>query len=322
MNPILALIIANLIWGAASPIFKFALQNIPPFTLAFIRFFFAGITLIPFIKNFDIKLSGKEWMELILGAFFGISINITFFFWGLQRAESINAPIIASSGPVFLFFLSVLFLKEKPQLKVFFGMIIALIGVILIILSPILFDGKTFAFGELQGNLFFVLATLGAVMHPLLQKNVIAKIGSFKVTFVSFLISAVTFYPFMFIELRSWSILQLNIQGWIGILFGVFLSSALAYFLFNYGIAKIKTQEVGLFTYIDPIVAVLIAIPLLHEYPTIHFFIGSLLVFGGIFLAEGRIHWHPIHKLKIKNSSPPVILGSEATPESILDKPE
>ena len=300
MNPILALIIANVIWGAASPIFKFALQNIPPFILAFIRFFFAGLLLLPFIKKFDISLSRKEWIELILGAFFGISVNITFFFWGLQRTESINAPIIASSGPVFLFFLSVLFLKERPQLKIFIGMIVALIGVMLIILSPVLFDGKTFAFGELQGNLFFVLATLAAVMHPLLQKNVIAKIGSFKVTFVSFLIGTVTFLPFMLMEFRSWSIFQLNIQGWTGILFGVFLSSALAYFLFNYGIAKIKTQEVGLFTYIDPIIAVLIAIPLLGEIPTSHFFIGSALVFGGIFIAEERIHWHPFHKLTRK----------------------
>ena len=319
MNPILALIIANIIWGAASPIFKFALQNIPPFTLAFIRFFFASFLLLPFIKNFEIKLSGKEWSELILGAFFGISINITFFFWGLQRAESINAPIIASAGPVFLFFLSILFLKEKPHFKIFLGMIIALFGVIFIILSPVLFDGKTLAFGELQGNLFFVLATLGAVMHPLLQKNVIAKVGAFKVTFISFLIGVISFFPFMLRELEFWSLGQLNAQGWTGILFGVFLSSALAYYLYNYGMSKIKTQEVGLFSYIDPVVAVLIAMPLIHEYPTSYFVVGTLLVFGGIFLAEGRIHWHPIHKFK---ASPSVILGSKATPESILDKPE
>ena len=301
MNPILALITANIIWGAASPIFKYSLENIPPFTLAFIRFFFAGIILIPFIRNFEVKLSGKEWAELILGAVFGISINITFFFWGLQRAESINAPIIASSGPVFLFFLSILFLREKPQFKVFFGMILALLGVILIILAPILFDGKVFALGELQGNLFFVLATISAVMHPLLQKNIIPKIGAFKVTMISFFIGAVTFFPFMLKELQSWSLSQLNNQGWTGIVFGVFLSSALAYYLFSYGIAKIKMQEVGIFTYIDPLVAVLIAIPLIHEYPTVHFFLGSLLVFGGIFLAEGRIHWHPIHKLTHKS---------------------
>lgn len=300
MNPILALIIANIIWGAASPIFKFALENIPPFTLAFIRFFFAAFLFLPFVKDIRISLSRKEWTELILGAFFGISVNITFFFWGLQRSASINAPIIASSGPVFLFFLSVLFLKERPQAKIFLGMIIALFGVMLIILSPILFDGKTFALGELQGNIFFVLATFGAIMHPLLEKNVIAKVGVLKVTFISFLIGAVSFFPFMLVEMQSWSLVQLSIQGWTGILFGVFLSSALAYFLYNYGLAKINAQEIGLFTYIDPIIAVLIAIPLLGEYPTLYFFLGSMLVFGGIFIAEGRIHWHPLHKLRVK----------------------
>ncbi|MBI4009098.1 EamA family transporter [Candidatus Roizmanbacteria bacterium] len=300
MNPILALVIANIIWGAASPIFKFALENIPPFTLAFIRFFFAASLFIPLIKKWEVKLSRKEWLELILGAFFGISVNITFFFWGLQRSQSINAPIIASSGPVFLYFLSILFLKEKAHSKVFIGMLIALLGVLLIILSPVIFDGETLALGELQGNLFFLLATLGAVLHPLLQKNVIAKVGSAMVTFISFLIGAVSFFPMFLFETQSWSFSSLDIRGWTGILFGVFLSSALAYFLFNYGISKIDTQEVGLFTYIDPVVAVLIAAPLLSEYPTIHFFFGSVLVFGGIYLAERRINWHPLHRLRGK----------------------
>lgn len=298
MNPVLALIIANVIWGAASPIFKFALENIPPFTLAFIRFFFAAFLFIPFIKSYKIDLSKIEWFELIIGAFFGIGVNITFFFWGLQRSQSINAPIIASAGPVFLYFLSVLFLKEKAQVKIFLGMVLALIGVLIIVLSPIIFDGKTFPIGELQGNLFFVLATLGALLHPFLQKRVIQKLDSFRVTFISFLVGALFFFPFALFELQTWSISTLNSQGWIGILFGVFLSSALAYFLFNYGIAKIRMQEVGLFTYIDPIIAVLIAVPLLHEIPTIHFFIGSALVFGGIFLAEKRIHYHPLHRFK------------------------
>jgi len=298
MNPVLALIIANIIWGAASPIFKFSLENIPPMTLAFIRFFGAGILLLPFVGSLRVKLSGKEWLELGLGAFFGISFNITFFFWGLQRSESINAPIIASAGPVFLYFLSIIFLREKPQLKVFMGMLIALFGVMLIILAPILFDGKVLALGELQGNIFFVLATFGAVLHTLLQKNVIAKTGAFRITVLSFFIGSIAFFPFMINELQAWSFSQLNYQGWIGIIFGVFLSSALAYYLFSYGLGKIKAQEVGIFTYIDPVVAVLIAVPLLLEFPTIHFFIGSLLVFGGIFLAEGRLHWHPFHKLK------------------------
>ena len=326
MNPVAALIIANIIWGAASPIFKFSLENIPPFTLAFIRFFFAGLILLPFIKEFKINLTRIELGELILGAIFGISFNISFFFWGLLKSESINAPIIASSGPVFLYFLSILFLKEKPQAKILIGMMIALLGVILIILSPSLFDGKIYAFGEIQGNIFFLIATLSAVLHPILQKKIIEKIGAFKVTLISFLIGSITFYPLMLKELQFWSFSQLNSQGWTGIIFGVFFSSALAYYLYSYGLGKINAQETGVFSYIDPVIAILIAMPLLREYPTIYFLIGSILVFGGIFLAEGRMHWHPLNKLKAQKSKlktdKPVILGSETTPNSILDKPK
>jgi len=298
MNPVLALIIANVIWGMASPIFKFSLTNIPPFTLAFIRFFFAGLIFVPFVINRWQPLTVRQWIEIILVGFFGVTINISFFFLGLGKTESINAPIIASSGPIFIYLLSVQFLKEKPKLKVFTGMLIGLLGVLIIILSPIFLGQKKLAFGEIQGNLFFLLATLGTVFQTIVGKDVLRKINSFQVTLLSFLFGSLTFLPFMRNELIGWSFTNLDIRGIVGIIFGIFLSSALAYYLYYWGISKIKAQEVGLFTYIDPVIAVLIAIPLLGEYPNLYFFIGSIFVFGGIFLAEGRIHWHPFHKLR------------------------
>jgi Integral membrane protein DUF6. len=301
MNPILALIITNIIWGGASPIFKFALQNIPPFTLAFIRFFFAGLIFLPLaFKNFQ-KISKRQWFEIFLVGFFGVFVNITFFFLGLKKTESINAPIIASSGPVFIYFFSILFLKEKPRLKVFLGMVTALLGVLLIILSPILLDGKKIFLGEIEGNLFIVLATLGSVFQTLFGKDLLKKVNPYFVSAFSFLSSSILFLLFVPKELISWSFFDLNLAGWVGIIYGVFFSSAAAYFLYYYGLSKIDAQEVGLFTYIDPIAAVLIAIPLLHEFPSIYYLIGSVLVFGGIYLAEGRVHWHPVHRLKQKN---------------------
>jgi len=303
MNPILALIITNIIWGAASPIFKFALTNIPPFTLAFIRFFFAGLIFLPLAAVFWRKTSLKDFFWIILAGFFGVTVNISFFFLGLPKTNSINAPVIASSGPVFLFLMSILFLKEKPKVKVFLGMMIALTGVLTIVLSPLIFNNQKLHWGEVEGNLFFVLATLGMVFQTLSAKKVLPKITPYQVTAVSFLFGAFTFLPAMLKELNYWSLADLNLHGWLGIVFGVFFSSALAYFLFYYGVSKIQAQEVGLFTYIDPVVAVVIAVPLLGEYPNSFYFLGSLLVFGGIYIAEKRIHWHPFHRLKVKSEN-------------------
>lgn len=299
MNPILALIIANIIWGAASPIFKFALQNIPPFTLAFIRFFFAGLIFIPLTVGKWQRLTVRQWLEIILVGFFGITVNIAFFFLGLKTTESINVPIIASAAPVFIYLLSLFFLKEKPKIKVMWGMLIALLGVILIIISPILTAGKSFIAGEIGGNLFILIATLGTVFQTLIGRDILRKVNSYQVSLVTFFFGSITFFPFFLNEMNHWSFAQLNGQGWLGIIFGVIFSSALAYWLFYYGVSKISAQEVGIFTYIDPVTAILVAIPLLGEYPDMFYFFGSILIFGGIYFAEGRLHWHPWHRLKV-----------------------
>lgn len=301
MNPVLALIIANMIWGAASPIFKFALQNIPPFTLAFIRFFFAGLIFVPFVINKWQRLTVRQWMEIILVGFFGITVNISFFFLGLQKTESINVPVIASSGPVFIYLISIFFLKEKPKLKVFTGMMIALLGVLIIIFSPFLLDGKKFIIGAVEGNLFILLATFGTVFQTIIGHRILKKVNPLQVSTTTFLFGALTFLPFIKGEFLNWDISFLNLNGIVGIIYGIFFSSALAYFLFYYGISKIKAQEAGLFTYLDPIAAIIVAMLLLKEYPNLFYFLGALFIFGGIYLAEGRIHWHPWHRLKSRN---------------------
>lgn len=298
MNPILALIIANIIWGMASPIFKFALTNIPPFTLAFIRFFFAGLIFLPLALNRWQKLTVKQWLEILLIGFFGITINISFFFLGLQKTESINVPVIASSGPIFIYLLSIMFLREKPKLKVLAGMLIALAGVLFIILSPLILDGKKFILGAIEGNLFILLATFGSVLQTVFGRDILRKVNALQVSAITFLFGSLTFVPFIPKEFSGWDISFLNMAGWTGIIFGVFFSSALAYSLFYYGISKLHAQDVGIFTYIDPLAAIVVAAPLLHEYPNLFYIFGGVLIFGGIYFAEGRVHWHPFHKLR------------------------
>lgn len=299
MNPVFALIIANIIWGAAAPIFKYALQNIPPFTLAFIRFFFAALLFIHIALWRWQKISGSQLLRIAAGAFFAVTINIGFLFLALPKTASINAPIIGSSQPIFLFLLSVLFLHEKPHKKVFFGILVSFIGVLFIILSPLFMDGAVSSAEKgtaIEGNLFLVIAACGALMNTIIFKKILHEINLYQVTCITFLIGAISFFPLMYIELQQWSFALLDLRGWIGIVFGVIFSSAIAYTLYNYGISKLDAQEVGIFSYIDPVIAVLLAIPLLQEFPTFYFYAGTFLVFIGIVIAEGRIHWHPLHK--------------------------
>lgn len=297
--PIAALIIANIIWGAAAPIFKLALHNIPPFTLAFIRFFAASLLFLPFVITRWKRLTVLEWCTILASAFFGIALHIGFFFLGLKNAPSINAPLILSSAPVFLFLGSVFFLREKLKLKVLSGMMVGLIGVLLIVFYPFFLTGTIAMNLQIKGNIFFVISTIsGMVIKPLLNKSIMKRIATVQMTLLEFLFGALMFLPFALRESAMWSVSELHRDGWVGIFFGVFFSSALAYFLFNWGISKVQVQDVGIFYYIDPLAGLILGMLLLAEYPNIYYGAGAVFIFIGIFIAENRLHYHPIYKIK------------------------
>jgi drug/metabolite transporter (DMT)-like permease len=112
------------------------------------------------------------------------------------------------------------------------------------------------------------------------------------------MLGSLMFVPFMLWEITTLDrVMTINIQSMTGILYGIFFSSAAAWFLEAFAVKRMPANEVGIFTYIDPIVAVMVAIPLLGETVTFTYLLGAIFVFGGIFIAEGRLHWHPLHKL-------------------------
>ncbi len=294
-----ALIIANVIWGAASPIFKLSLQNIPPFTLAFWRFFLGAIMLALYTKfRVNLKVTSKHDLgRLLFYALTGITTNIIFFFWGLKLTYAINAPVIASAQPIMTLFLALLFLKERFVVKKFLGMILGSIGIIVIVLEPLLAVGID---GSTIGNVFLVIATLAAVVQMIIGKPILGKYNPITITFWAFVIGAASFLPLAVYEYALIPNLYplLDWRGYMGIAFGSVLSSTVAYTLFAWGLSKISATDVSLFTYIDPIAGTILAFFLLHEPITLPFIAGAILIFGGIFLAEGHIHYHPFNKLR------------------------
>ncbi len=291
----LAIIIANIIWGAASPIFKLSLQNIPPFTLAFWRFFLGALLLLVILGR-KVKLSSNTAsdMRYLLGyAITGITLNIMFYFWGLQRTASINAPVIISSSPILTYFLALFFLREKANLRKLFGMFVGFAGILLIILEPLMKEGMD---TSLVGNLCLVIATLAAVVQTIIGKKILSKFNPFAFTCWAFLIGSASFLPLAFWEyaynVNIYSVLDW--RGIMGIIYGAAFSSAAAYGLFAWGLSKIQATDASLFSYIDPVIGAILAYFMLHEPITTNLIIGSIGIFGGIFIAEGRINYHPI----------------------------
>lgn len=303
---VLALILANIFWGAGFPIYKWALSELPLFTFAFLRFFISALIIFPFVFN-KLHVARQDYKYLILAGLISVTLQIPLMFFGLKLAPSINAPIIIATGPIILILASILFLHEKVKLKTISGTLISLLGVFAIMIEPLILTG--FIEGSL-GNFLIFLATICGVVQIILLKKLTVRNNVMTILFWVFLIGSLPMIPFVIWELQSFNLLtDISSIGYIGIFYGIFITAILAHYLHTYGISKIKASEVGIFSYVDPIAAILIAIPLLGEKITISYIIGSFLVFFGIFIAEGRIHYHPFHRLfekkeKLPNPTP------------------
>lgn len=294
---ILALIGTNVIWGASVPIFKWSLQDMPPFTFAFIRFLLASLILLPFTMH-RLKITRHDVISLFVLAFVGFFVHIGLLLVGLKISSSLNASIIAASAPILLIVGSIIFLKEKVRTSIILGTVVSLIGVIVIILRPIFDVGLD---GTISGNILFLIATLAFVVYTFLLKNYTTHLRTTTVTFYMFAFSTIMFLPLFLMESTNHNILEFaTFQAIFGVLFGAILTSVAGYLFYNYAIRYVKPSETGIFLYMDPVVTIIVAVPLLGEKLTSVFLVGSLLVFIGIFIAERRIHYHPVHRLRKK----------------------
>ena len=293
---VIFLILANIIWGGGPPIFKWAFENVHTFTLAFLRYFIPVVIMIIIFPTY-LAVKKEDLFRIILAGIFGITFNIGFYFVAIHYTASINASIIACAGPAFLILLSMLFLKERPGRKMLLGNVVGLTGVLLIVLEP----GSAVAVkSSLFGNFLLILSTLAAVINTIIVKEIVKKYHAITLTFWTFVIGSITFYPLFLRESMQYGLLtHLNFQGFFGIFYGAIFCSLTAWLLFLWALERVHASDVTIFEYIAPVVTILIAIPLVHEFPNIFFILGSILVVIGMYIAENhKSHPHARHMMK------------------------
>jgi drug/metabolite transporter (DMT)-like permease len=291
---IIAIIANTILWSAASPILKWSLADAPPFALAFFRFLLATIIMFPFVIG-KLKIRYEDLKKVFILSLVGITAHISLYYLGLSLAPSINAPIISATTPIFLIIGAIIFLHEKPKKKVLIGTLVSLIGVMIIIIRPLLGHVSV---GSFTGNLYYVLATIAIVGYTILLKRYNLRYHFSTLVFWMFLFGTLALFPMYLIEMQSGLYLHLDFRGSIGIIYGAVFSSTLGYLFYNYGAKYLKAQEIGIFSYLETFITALVAIPLLGEKITFSYLLGALFVFAGIFIAENRLHYHPMHPIK------------------------
>ena len=169
----LILILTTIFWSGNFIVGKAAsMFQIPPFSLNFYRWFFAGLILLPF--TYKEIINNKKYVLDNLGFFIILGItSITIFnsivYYSLYYTQVISGILMISTIPVWIIFISSILKIEKTNIFQIIGVILSLTGVIFIITKADLNLIKNLNFNK--GDLSMVVAMFSWAIYSALLKS-------------------------------------------------------------------------------------------------------------------------------------------------------
>ena len=231
------------------------------------------------------KINPKDYLRIIVAAFFGVALNMLSFFKGLSYTSPISAAVIMVSTPMIVLVLSAIIIKERMQRRMIFGIILGLIGTAFLILYGKSVGNATHA--SLGNLLVFVNATSYG-LYLVLVKELMDKYNAF--TFVKwiYLIGFVMVLPFGWTEFEAvnWNLIPMAIYGKIG--FVIFFSTFLTYLLNLLSMRELKPTTIAVFVYLQPVFATIFAISLGKDELTLVKIVSAILIFTGVYLVTQK----------------------------------
>lgn len=303
------LLIATIIWSLATPLVKYALNDIDPIFFLFFRFFIVTILCLPFLIHYfkKKKYNRYDWFNLILFAITGQVVLIIFFI-GLDLTTATDSIIIGLLGPLVTIAAGHYFYRDKINLIKEIGIFIAFIGAILVIAEPLFSATNGIAKNRFLGNLLIstniIIGTFWVVYSKFLfGTNSIKLIGFMKkigiklhkkkydeveFNLISFLLAFVALLPFYAYNFQEYNhkIMTISSTSLAVIVYMAVFSSILAYILYIKAQAKLDVSEVSILSYITPLFSLPASFYILGETPSKFAVIGLIVIFTGIVVTK------------------------------------
>lgn len=226
----------------------------------------------------------------------GTSLALSVLYVGLQYTTSIEANLIGTTAPILLTLGGVYFLKEKEEKRELWGLFLAIIGTLLLVVSPLLAMLSPSMGGLMRGNVLILVHTLATVIYFLKAKSTFKHIPKLFVSSISFIVGLVTFLILSLVE-SSFSVSSLysvmiqdftSLRVIIVVVFAAVFGSIIGLTAYIKGQAGIEASEAGLFTYLQPVISIPLAVVLLGERIGGFEIAAMLLILSGVWIAERK----------------------------------
>ena len=258
----LALLLANTMFGFNVPIAKGVLASgmVSPYALNLFRM--GGAALLFWIASLFApreKVSRKDLVLLFFASLFSIQLNQTSFLIGLSMTSPIDASIAASTVPILTMLIAAVYLKEPITWKKAIGVAVGASGALLLILSNGTVDtaGRS---GSIAGDMICLMGALSFAIYLAVFKRLIARYSSVTMMKWMFLYAAICAIPLCGGDAAAIDYAHLSPALWGGVLYVVCCATFFSYLLIPVGQKYLRPTVVGMYTYLQPFIASVVAV--------------------------------------------------------------
>jgi drug/metabolite transporter (DMT)-like permease len=284
-SALFGLVILMAVWGSTFVVTKAVVRELPPLTLAALRFLLAALVLMPVaLRRGGFRRLPRPipFTRLALMALTGVVTFSLGFNYALVYASATQGALIYAWLPAAIAVAAVIALAEVPSRRRIVGIVLSICGVVLVIASG---KADTTSPAPLLGALCMLGAVVGWTGYTVFAKQ-LAGADQIVVTACVSALGALMLMPFAVGELLTAAWPAPSLEGWLGFLFLSVVASALAFIAYGQLLRELDASLVGAYSNLDPIVGVLTAVLVLGETLQTLQLLGGVVALGGMWLAS------------------------------------
>lgn len=283
---VLAIVTVALVWGTTFLGIRVAVETIPPWFVAGIRQFLAGLILVV-ILLFRKKLKWIGWKDfgnqIVLASLMLIVAN------GMttvaeKHLTSSLASLISSTSPIAVFILSIAFSMQKFSIRGLVGILLGFSGILLIFK-----DGLDDLLNPeyRMGIIYIFIAICGWAFGTIFTKKINSGPQDISLNlFYQFSFAGIIQIIFGFIssdqsDVSTWSVKSILATAYLAV-FG----SIIAFFAFHTALKKITPSQISILSYINTIIAIFLGWLILDETISFTFITAAVLIICGVFITN------------------------------------
>jgi len=285
--PWLALFSICVIWGSTYFAIRIMVRELPPLSAAGLRFLVAGLLMAAIAARVDGPSGRPDRRQLRDYALIGVlllGVANGLVTWAETRVPSGIAALTVSTVPIWITFFDGLRPGgQRWTLRVWLGTALGFAGVALV-LRP---EGGT---GELLGMLALALAPLSWTFGALYSQSLVRRLPSLSAAAVEMLAGALALFvgAALFGE-DPRRLLGASGSAWLAWAYLVVFGALVAFTAFAYALDRLPAPTVGIYAYVNPVIAVGLGTLFLDEPLSAGLLLGSALIVGAVVLiTRGR----------------------------------